>query len=548
MALSDHRPLRNLNDSWPQRVARHHHNQPDDMYDLATQVSTQNRLALQLAAKMPTLTHQEMRAEYTKQKQRTKQIWRDYVRTRDQVRPTSDATLVTLKLAMWVCYVRCTLLEKQLHEAIANGGEFEIWPACLARTATDFAFVQLISARRSIAVSTQCIGGYSVRTLMLALTALVDALDSFGWTPSATAYFFALYWRYALMVHLPGEYAVGDVGLFAAMTGVEKCRILRPAPVTQALLEVSERLVFHHLYRIQAQMSFLPLDQSRLGLNVVAARAWTAWRRANAVASFTTSMKAILEHDMLREDIGDRFLNLTIGRYLYPGELEQMQFTYPDEANGEASSALFRLRVDVYQSVTAMNRVAPLSHLVPYMQAILETTATDLSTDGTLEAHFDAVFEQRDWEHERLILLMFEVCFDFDCLSSEIGAPFCAHAYVDDRSVASPGDRPPVSVKNARAAMPSKDTWPLFIAIWNCYYVVRNNGPEPGLVLATPHLLDALGTWLAIASQEGHLKLSSLRGGWQACINNIPLSESLTLPAASNTTNRHLEGKVLNSD
>jgi hypothetical protein len=59
------------------------------------------------------------------------------------------------------------------------------------------------------------------------------------------------------------------------------------------------------------------------------------------------------------------------------------------------------------------------------------------------------------------------------------------------------------------------------------YYVIHG----ATITIATPHLLDALATWLALASSDGHLKLGSLRAPWAECIAHLPLADALFMPA-----------------
>jgi hypothetical protein len=539
-AFTDKASLRHLGVPWAERLLRHHEGHEDVLLKFAEHVEGLNASVRALAESAPTMSKAELQGVYKTHKARGDAIWRDYIRLRGCVTPTSDTLLRLLQLSTWVVYARSMLLEKQIHSAMMNSaGLFEEWPDAIARTASDFEYVRLVGVHKAVAVSSELIGNYSPRTLMLALTAFVDAIDAVGWTPSASAYFMALFWRYALMLHAPARYAVGDAGPYALGGGDVPCRLLAPAAVKSALLEVSERLVFHHLYRVRALARLAPQAAvMQRALDLVAAREWDRWRAQVGVRAFTRALSSLMQDDMLSEDVSDRFNALTQGRYVYPGEVEQMAFTYPDETTSDASSTLFRLRLDVYQYTMKLARRSPLVHIVPYMKSVLDFATAGAGHhhdhsfkdlvygDGTYEAYVNHVVKnQRPWESERLLLLLFEICFDIDHMANHGQALLCPHSYTDDRSVAAPGDRPPVSVGNARAALIPRDPWPVFVAVWNFYVVIRG-GTEPHVFFVSPHLLDALGMWLALAHHDGHLKLDSLRAPWAECIASIPFDRA----------------------
>lgn len=535
MAFTDTNALKYIAADWPVRLQRVHEQNDDEFYEFAVHADAYNNQNDALAERIRVMSKKELQQAYKEQRTRSDNIWRDYVRLRQHVEPRSDPNLRSLQMALWVTYVAGTLTEKQIHEAIMhNNGIVEEWPAVLGQTGKSFEYARIAGTSKTVAVSTQPLGLYTPSTLMTALRAFVDAVDALGWTESASSYFMALYWRYALIVQKPAENAMGDGGEFAALEPDAMCTFLKPAPLTPSFLDISEKLIFHHLYRIRALKRLVPSGAMQHGLNLNAARAWDQWRRSAGTHAFLTALSAALADPMLAEDVHETYTNVCMGRFLYPGEVEFVKFSYPDERDITSDVVLFKTRTDVHQRISQIQRESPLKTLLDYFKAISDSASFAAGSapkdrvygDGTYGAYVEYVTQyMRPWETERLILLLFEVCFDIDVSTKNETGVFCAHSYADDRSLAAPSDRPPISIGNTRAALDTNDPMPTIIVIWQFYIVIRAPvaGNKAHIYFMSPHLLDALAVWMHLAQLDGHLKLDGLRAPWAACCRGIPL-------------------------
>jgi hypothetical protein len=106
-------------------------------------------------------------------------------------------------------------------------------------------------------------------------------------------------------------------------------------------------------------------------------------------------------------------------------------------------------------------------------------------------------------EHERVLLLLFEIIFDMRLkvmTSGQVHSVFAHHAYVDDRTLEGARARPPFDPRQM-ARTRQEAGWPAFASIWLNYAVVPTLAPGESAprVFITPHLIDALSAWFTFA-------------------------------------------------
>lgn len=72
-------------------------------------------------------------------------------------------------------------------------------------------------------------------------------------------------------------------------------------------------------------------------------------------------------------------------------------------------------------------------------------------------------------DHERVLLLLFEIVFDMRIkavTNNQVHSVFARHAYVDDRSLDGARGRPPFSQRHLMQRTQAQSGWPGFTALW----------------------------------------------------------------------------------
>lgn len=538
--------MHQVNASFEQRVLDRRDGKSDVVLAVADRLTVLSRRCDQLAEQLssdyrggaPTTTAAlaALTAEHDRQ---TEAFFNEFLALRAEHSPAAASQLVTSLVRVgWVVLVRMLLLRRQMQEALREGQTtLEPWPCELARTAAEFDFVRAARSRHNIQVSDKSVGVYSVHQLFMALTAFIEAVDSAGWSPSAHDYFMALFWRYALLLHAPAAYGMSPAGVYTARTQDEACELLRPAMLRTDFLDVTHCALFHHLCRFRALRHLVPPALCARPLSVPAVERWARWRAATGLPYFKRCCEfAFREDALMREANLARISTMIAPRFLFPGERERFRALFADEGDDEATSVLFRLRLDTYQKLQELHKV-PIVEQVQRFIALAQRVTPAAEQDAAARGQtFGELFDQFDrvWALERMALLIFEVAFDTDTVSALRAPLFTRHALVDDRALEVGEALPPTSLAAiARAAAPGS-RWPLFFAVWQCYWVVAFDAPPgaplaPRVVLRTPHLIDALATWLWHAHKDADLKLASLKAPWALLLANLPVDDPLVI-------------------
>lgn len=559
-----------LNASFNQRQYAVREGNTDPFSYAADALVTSLETADALTALLPTLRTSETADAACGQCARAEAAARRlHVQLRDHTLPTSDAPVRTLGRCAWVALVRHQLLQQQAHETRTNLGggggggakkkkknmpapdqAYDIWPRSLLTHATDYAFVRNVAPRQNIVAATTLIGAYTLSQLFLAASMLVDALDAYGWQPSTGRYFQALYWRYALALHDPAGHAhhseAMDSDFYApdaadAVTVSRAEPLLAPARLTSGFLDVGERLFFHHVvWRDRCLRALVPPPSLQTPLSVPRVREAAAWRVATGLPALRAALVALLRHPMLRETVDGQIKTQFMARFVWPGERDTMRFEYGDDPDTRPERILYRLRVDQYARIKSVVDGTPLVALVErYVEASARMHGAaevagrrgvpGAGGDGTLGTWWEQplIVSERLAIDERVVLLVAEVALNNAISAGTRGREqnaFSAAAYIDDRTLPVPLDRPPLTPESARVASavaaargrsaadrltgPALPAWPTFLAVSGVYAVIPADAGAPMVV--TPFLVDALGAWLATA-------LDTTRGGG-ACL------------------------------
>jgi hypothetical protein len=462
--------------------------------------------------------------------------WRRHTALRDAVRPESREPVHIVLRTSWIGVARLAWLVRHLEDMLETGAERDAeWPTDLFRRASHFSFVATVTdAHASVAMSDDLIGHYSTQTLMTAASVLSEMFDAYGWTPSGGDYLRALFLRYALILHAPAKYAaysrgVGPWEVRLAATVAPPASgtaarvtaraelpdpLLAPARVRSAFLDVGERMFFHHLWRDRTLASFWrpSVRASHWLPSLEHHRRRATWRAEVGLPALMRIARSMLGDKILRETVITALQNMYPARVVWPGEREQMLFQYPTEAQGgDPYQVLFRLRNDDYKRMQAtLHFDEPLAHVRAVVESesllarqLLETRdPRHLPSGGELGWLERCVLVARTGPvHERVLLLLFEIVLDLTVRADTRGlhaAVFAESAYTDDRSLAAARARPPPDAAHLARLAAHTQTWPTFVAVW-LNYAVAPVGGGPGGLFVTPHLVEALGAWLAYA-------------------------------------------------
>jgi len=453
-------------------------------------------------------------------RQSYKTAFKRHVEIRDAIRPDSPDAARLFMRSSWIVVCRFAIQLQQVEDVFGYNRSVTDWPHHLVLRAMDFAYVKRVTETHcALSISDLPIGAYSLHLLMTSASLLVEALDKYGWTESAGDYLQTLYLRYCLFLHKPALYAgdPSDFGEWEAIAPLPSEPMLAPAVVRTAFLDVGERLFFHHMWHSHAVRELWLASRVTLRRPAIlpeARQALAQWRARVALPALVTLFQDMMSHEALSSTVAKNFSSLYPGRLLWPGQQDQMLFEYPREAQDKSpDNTLFRLRIGDYKALQRMEKEDTMNKSVHFYirqeQALATTAATLGEVTETDWSEQFVVPRRRGFDvqelvdPERVILLLFEIAFELR--TTEVTRVygqylFVRHAHVDDRSRIGPTSRPCYS-RSELAQLRAQVQWPLFIAVWNNYCVAAPAGVADDLVYTTPHLVDALGLWLALATK-----------------------------------------------
>ncbi len=482
------------------------------------------------------------RAMCDAQRMHEHEAWQQHVALRDNVKPNSTEAVKTLLFLSWCAYLRHALLLQQMVDALDReglapdeNGDFEEWPHVLALNASEFSYVKHLESRCAISPGRGPIGSYTVAQVMLGILSLRDALDAYGWTPSASLYFKALLWRYALTIVHPGKYGTSPGADYEATSKAEESPFLVPAPINREYLNIGERIFFHMLWRMRALRGFI--DPSWFEEPIFphsAKHEWAHWRMNHGAPGLVAGIMSMLKHKMIGDTVDESVTTQFMDRFVMPGECEQLRFDYPDESDTSATNTIFRLRVDFHSKAKFLYEDPLQDTLNAYVLEVKRIAARTLATTTTITeeeeeeespfirtrgSFFTRAMMERQEMHERVILLLAQIAFDTQCTIDYQGKPFQRHAYLDNQSVPAPSDRPPLGPQATLLMSNALGHYPLFLCIWGTYIIINKKGKVKWV---TPHLIDALAVWMSLGIQGGHLKAPGIMLHWQPMLTHLP--------------------------
>ncbi len=453
--------------------------------------------------------------------------------------------------ASWAMVVSAQLLSASLTANVEDAGLFiKRPPLTLMKRIGDYSYVKhlLLAQRASMVISKSPVEKFSVTQWKFSLDGLCLAIHRFGLTPSAGAMLEALFHRYALwLIHDPADYDgkkedeldaifdhwvlcrpvprdVGPDGDDAdPMLGpmAEDLRLLKPILRESDLaLNPRQRIGFViqpeniFFYTRRHHVAFQAHLTHPLARPIVLSE---RWRRA-ALSALSEFVTAVLMHSHMKTEAIETIKNLILRRHLMSGEAERAHFESGSVINVDvdADSVLYDMRRDEF--VRMQKDVLPLE-----IHAYFEKWAQEVAP--ALALPFTALHSDDEWDRiaaarpitERSAFLVFESAFD--CLMKFMGVnnDECSlreFDYPDDAGIVPPYDAPPATPEIAasatiKAAATCRGT-PALVCLAHAYMVVVSEPAATGRVQrvhVSPHLLDALGVWLATCSKRATLRL-----------------------------------------
>jgi hypothetical protein len=478
--------------------------------------------------------------------------WQRHALIRDEVKPDSEGPVRRLLRHSWMAFMRLRLMARMALDSLKLPKDappeaarddayatFEPFTDALGQRVDSFEYVRAIEHRCELVFGGTggTLGTLSVSVLMLTAAALVEALDHFGWSPSAGLFMSALVDRYGLLIHDPGRYGRHGAGRYAALTEAEAEPLLHPARLRTAILDSGERLFFHLLWYENSLRAFVPRWAGERGrqtpLLTTSVHAWGTWRLTHGLPALVNSLTHMSKHPHVGAEVQEFFHQTLMQRFILPGEMDHYVFEHPEEATSrDASNTLFVTRHEFFKGLQRLLQWPIPDLMTTYAAGVRAVSEAQLAhplgegedDDGTVGAFLAGMAGERQSLNERLVLLAFEVTFDTWVrmeTRGRVAYPFAEHAFVDDRSTPAPQNRPPLNPAHAREAMP--DGWPLFVAVHGIYAVIGGGTPTTKtVVMATPHLVDALSVWLREVQQHGYLPSHLLREAWAPLVAPPP--------------------------
>lgn len=530
--------------SFAERVSRVNRKQADDLIEFSKSLSLASHSidALQTRLETP-IARATLAGIYQRHSSHCATLWDMFIEARQKWRTKGkDLHMVANVIqAAWVVLVRYLFVGRLISEALddvatLNDAELDVsqWTRDMALPSSQFGFVLSCKSVLNISVSEKPIGVYTPNLLTQALMMFIEAIDRVGWSPSASVYLIALFCRYGLMLHAPLKEAQGFAGIYAAVSDDEKALLFdRKVALKDDFFMATHCMFFHLFYRHRAIQGLFDYGkQLDRPLNVVAVKEWHAWRTAYGHAALEQACRTVFMGGEINEQVADRYWEMVMSRFVYPGELEFYQIMHPNDDANDATSLLFKIRPNAYRLLQEyLNKTAvDVLHDYATQQKTHDVPTPASFADFTVSGYLNQAIQNpaRHWALDRLALLAFEVAFDMDCTMARLKPLFTQHAYVDDCSLIYERTLPPLNttvVKNFRSMMTreqQESKVPFFVACWRLYGVIDAQGE---LVFYSPHLLDALAIWMRLLFTQANLNLANLKGAWKALFAQAPLFE-----------------------
>jgi hypothetical protein len=538
--------LSHLNDQWMKREERVNEGEEDATIMTIETHNEAHKEAAEIVALLERLPIVS-RAMLNKQAILEKEAWGRHVALREHVKPNSTADVKNILYLSWTAYIRHALLCQQMMDALHphpplqpdENGEFEEWPAALGLTASDFDYVRLVESRVDIKASSAPLGNYNIAELMLAIVSLRDALDAYGWVPSASHYFRALLWRYALSIAYPAKnYCQFPGADYEILQEADMDPFFAPAEINRDFLRTSERLFFHMTWRMRALRGFVEPEWYGSPINPAGAHvAWAKWRCNHGVPGLQAALLYTLKRPIVGEIVDETLTNNIMDYFTMPGEREQLLFDFPDESDSSATNVIFRLRTEFHSKIQFLYKDKVTDTLDHYMILVKlmaarflrehkETTAAVTTETADLRRReylrfmeFDRALLGHQEIHERAIFLLTMIAFDTQATVDHCGAPFQRHCYPDNQARAAPSDRPPLGPHATSTMASVLNKIPMFLIIWSVYIVIDTTGKVRWV---TPHFVDAFAVWLSLVFKDGHLKSPGIVQHWKPILDHLP--------------------------
>jgi hypothetical protein len=531
--------LSHLNDQWLQREEKVNEGEEDaTILTIETHIEAHKEAdeIVALVGRLPIVSQ----AMLQKQSQLEKDAWNRHVALREYIKPNSTEDIKNVLYLSWTAYMRHALLLQQMADALhpepplqpGGNGYFEEWPSSLGLTAMDFDYVRLVESRVAIKASPNIIGQYNVAELMLAIVSFRDALDAYGWVPSASHYFRALLWRYALTIANPEKYCQFPGADYEVVRAVDQDPFFAPAEINRDFLRTSERLMFHLTWRMRALRGFVDTEWYSDPVTPPEARdRWSKWRLNTGVPGLQAALVNMLKHPMLGETVDETLTNNIMDYFVLPGEREQLLFDFPDESDSSATNVLFRLRVEFHSKIQFLYKDKTSDTIDKYMQLVKLDCARSLRESKESVSsppvgrewrrfmEFDRNLLVHQEIHERVVFLLTMIAFDNQATIDHCGAPFQRHCYPDNQARNAPSDRPPLGPHATSLMANILNKIPIFLAIWSVYIVIDTTGKVRWV---SPHFIDAFAVWLSLLLKDGQLKSPGIVQHWKPMLTNLP--------------------------
>lgn len=473
-----------------------------------------------------------------------------HARVRVVLLPDLERSRAILYTASWCTYMNAVLLRECLRTNIRDPGlRISRTPLTIIDTVPDNSFVRhLLAARRkSIVVSTDRIERYSVSDWRFTLDGLWAAMHRFGLTPSAGSLLMSLVHRYAMWLDDDPRKPMSDAEKARVFDHWTHCRPvitdkgkddedddadLLVGPRTDDMIMGAEpgRLLVDDDLPINPLLKFTFIvhnekvlhfamrhhDAFRAHLEHPKARAIVldaTWRR-DAVKALHAFVKLVLVNEKIKTEAIEPVKNLVVRRYLMPGEAEIALFASGSVIGTEidVESVLFDVRRDEFNRV--QKEILPHDIHVYFDQWIASITSDSVAMPFTTlwnDGEWDAIAAARPIT-ERAAFLVFETLFDCVLKILRVPAGICSlrsFDFADDNGLIPPFDVPPMSPDTScKALTKNPKGTPIFVCLAQSYFVVvpeLKRSHRTQCVYATPHLTDALFTWMAMCARRGSI-------------------------------------------
>lgn len=469
--------------------------------------------------------------------------------------------------------------EEEEEEEIGNKSIshiFERWTTSLIHTGESNIYINTISDRQLLLFKSGMFSEYNIRELMLMVSLVNNAIFTYGWGIGMVDLLNALIARYCHIIQHPtscgqpittsytsksDEAAIFDdehlgdddnddddanlldekplisdedeleilyecTGDFMPRSHHDVAQELLPVFVSKSFIDIGERVFFYWTWQMNALANLCgsksPLKQATFLMQYMTPE-WHHWRTNEGMLYFRRTVVAILDNTLYRNNITERVTTDFFHTHLIPGEREQYIMDNVDETNPMASDIIYKYRFAAYKELQTLRGRTVLEHFDSYLDWLgREVPSRDSVQDDA--SYIQLITKKRDLINERIVLACFHVVFDSVAIDVETKChPFLNHAYLDNHSLETPGNRPPRTAKDAwDVAGQSKH--PLFVTFWGIYFIIY----EGRVVFATMFLLDAVSVWMTIyiqkklvVSKKNSNSLAILNY-WSRLCNSIP--------------------------